>query len=135
MDSYIQHLELSPDERQKIEHLAAPSAASLLSLVRASHGAFEAFYGLEPTRKLVENLEKMLSDEERDRLKRPPPHFPIESPRILAAVPKLADPKFDVAERDRVFEEIRALRAKQQWSPEVTQRIKELENQLENMIS
>ena len=73
---FLKHLNLSEEERAKLAKLGAKTPKALLSMRRASRDAFDAYLGLLHDRARADaiagELEKLITDDEREALKSPP---------------------------------------------------------------
>lgn len=133
-DNYLENLPLSAEEKAKVASLGAPSAAALLAMVRASPEAFDSYLGSDRARELAAALEASISEHERAVVDAPVPWFPATGAIIGKKAPLLRPPRYDVAERDRLFEQLQRLQRQSNSSPETRRRIAELEQRLNALL-
>jgi hypothetical protein len=69
---YLNDLNLSDEERAKLAKFGAKTPKALLSMRRASREAFDDYVGRGRAEAIASELEKLLTDEEREALKGPP---------------------------------------------------------------
>lgn len=135
MNSYLDRLPLTAEEKENLRQLGAPTPAALLSLIRASQERFRHFFDAARTQQLVAWLTPLLSEEERLRLDRPAPSYPIQHALFTDSVaPALPAVDFDIEERDRLFEQLCQLRGQSDPSPEVQQEIRAVEERLNTIL-
>jgi hypothetical protein len=127
-------LPLSAEEKAKVANLGAPSAAALLAMMRASPEAFDSYLESDLARELAAALEALISEHERAVLEAPAQWFPATGAIIGKKAPLLRPPRYDVAERDRLFEQLQRLRRQGDSSPETKRRIAELEHRLNALL-
>jgi hypothetical protein len=132
---FLSDLDLSADEKAKLASLAAPSPAAVLSMRRAAPEAFDGLFGKERADQIAARLENQLTPEEKQRLESSVPvkRFPLGA--SLGTPPShLPPPKFDIEERDQIFEQLQALRKLDSPSTEQTKRKSELEDRLNALL-
>ncbi len=104
---YIDELPVSDEVKRKIAALGASSPEALLSLAQASPDAFDAFLGSNAD--AIRNfLRTRVSQVDQARWSSPIPSFALGA--RLETRPALQEPSFDIARRDRLFDEISLLR-------------------------
>lgn len=132
---FLSALDLSPDEQKKLANLGVSTPAALFSLSQAAPEAFDNLLGKERAGAIVENVRNLLTRDELARVaKAPPPRrFPLGA---LLGKPSgsLPPPKFDVAERDRLFNELQSLRKLGSPSKAQKEHIADLEKQLNVLL-
>jgi hypothetical protein len=125
-------LPISEEERQKLAGLGASTPSALLLLRKASPEAFDRHFGADRAAAIAEALEGLLSEEEKVKLKAP------FSPKgkfgaRLSPAPQKLEPTFDLAKRERLFEELQSLR-RQKQSAQRDKRISKLEAELNALV-
>jgi hypothetical protein len=133
-DDYLDNLSLSREEKSKILDLGVSSAPELLAMMRASPEAFEEFLGKDRSRAISGALEAAISHNERTILNRSHPRFRATGAIVNREAPSIQPPKYDVAERDRLFQQLQNLRRQHDSSPGIKRRIAELEHQLNTLL-
>jgi hypothetical protein len=71
MSAFLDTLPLSDEERQKLKALGASTPFALLSMRHASREAFDAHIGAQRADEIASQLEKLLSADELEQLRRP----------------------------------------------------------------
>jgi len=105
MPDFIDHLEISAAEKDKLRQLGADTPASLLSLIEAAPGAFETFLGhasghiRDTLLDMVPNAFQLQAIEKKS--------FPLGS--ILSAPPVIKPLPFNIGLRDQLFNEWQTL--------------------------
>lgn len=132
---FLSALDLTPDEKKKLANLGAATPIALLSLCQAAPEAFDDLVGKERADVIVGDLRNLLTPEEQDRLVATPPprRFPLGA-RLDKGPGSLPAPKFDIEQRDRLFEELQSLRNLSSVSLTQKQRIADLEKQLNLLL-
>lgn len=133
-DDYVEDLPLSAEEKRKISSLGAPSAVALLSMMRAAPDTFEDYLGSDRTQALEVALENSVKEPERAILGSPIKRFHASGAIISRKAPLLRQPKYGVAERDYLFDQLQRLRRQSDSSPETRQRISQLEQSLNALL-
>ena len=131
---FLDRLELSDEEREKLRGLGAGSAAALLAMRNASPGGFEKLLGRKRAERIAASLYETLTDEERRRLAIPVYQKLSTGARIDSPPPPLPKPPYDVASRDRLFAQLEELRRIPTRTPEAARRIAALEQELERLM-
>jgi hypothetical protein len=131
---FLAKLMLSDDERAKLAGIGAKSALMLLLAQRASPSAFEKLLGAERAKTVLAGLAALLTPDEKSRLEGGLPEKFALGARIDIPPSKLPEPRYDVEERDRLFGELKALRARSSQSPQDKVRILELERKLNALL-
>jgi len=132
---FLSELSLSVEEKRKLAELGASTPAALLSLRRAAPEAFENLLGKERAKEVVEQLWNLLTPDEQAKLSTAasPRHFPLGA-RLDTPRTGLPTPKFDIEKRDRIFNELQALRKLSSPSPVQRKRIADLERALNALL-
>lgn len=133
-DNYLENLPLSDEEKAKIAALGATSAAALLAMMRAAPEAFNHYLGSDFSQELAAALEASISDRERAILNSAPQKFNATGAIIGKEPPEINSPPYDIAERERLFNQLQSLRQQYDSSPETKRRIAELEDQLNTLL-
>ena len=133
-DNYLEDLPLSAEEKAGVASLGASNAAALLAMIRAAPEAFENYLGSDRTQELAVALEALISEHERAVLDSPVRWFPATGAIIGKKAPVLGPTRYDIAERDRLFEQLQRLRRQGDSSPETKQGIAELEQRLNALL-
>jgi hypothetical protein len=128
------HLPLTAEEREKIAALGVPNPVALLEMVQAAPGSFETWFGRNRARELTALLEGSVSPQERIPLKASPPKFPTLGAILDRKNPALRAPDYDLATRDRLFDQLQRLRQKGDSSPETKRQIAQLEQSLNALL-
>ena len=68
---FLNELSLTADERAKLESFGAQTPMALLSIRRASPEAFDRHIGIDRAASIARELELLLNDDERKRLRAP----------------------------------------------------------------
>jgi formylglycine-generating enzyme required for sulfatase activity len=123
-EDYLENLALSQDEKDKIAALAPTGPAALLAMMQAAPEDFYRYLGRERCAVLRERLQRSLSRSERATLDAPVWKFHATGARLDQEAPSLRPPQYDVAERNRLFEELQFLR----------RRVAEIEQRLNAML-
>src|ERR1700733_1644001 len=115
--------------------LGATSPAALLAMRRAAQEAFDNLVGKDRSQEIASHLENLLTPEERQRLTTAPPakHFPLGA-RLGTPPSELPQPKFDISERDRLFDELQSLKKLPSRSIAQETRMAELETRLNALL-
>lgn len=132
-DDYLEDLPFSREEKTKIANLGAPNAAALLAMIQAAPEVFDCYLGRD-SRALVRTLRHMISESERAVLDAPVQRFHATGAVVDQKPPVLQPPQYDIAERDRLFDQLQHLRQQGDSLPATKQRIAELERQLSTML-
>jgi hypothetical protein len=130
----LDHLPLKIEERKKIAALGVPNAVALLEMIQAAPGDFEIWFGRDRTRELRAMLDKSVPQQERAPLESSPPRFPAFGAILDRKSPVLREPDYDLATRDRLFEQLQHLRQKGDPSPETKRQIAQLEQSLNTLL-
>lgn len=69
---FLRDLNISDEERAKLAKFGARTPKALLSMRRASQDAFDEYVGRNRAEVIASELEKLISDEDREALKDPP---------------------------------------------------------------
>ena len=127
---FPQNLGLTPEEQDKIARLGISTPAAFLAMRRAAQEPFDNLFGKDRADEIASRIETELTPEEREHLASGAPrrHFPLGA--LLGDPPKLVRPKFDIEERDRLFNELQALRGLSTLSADQKYRITQLEAML-----
>lgn len=133
-ENYLEDLPPSLEEKAKIDKLGAPSPAALLAMIQAAPEAFDRYLGGERAQALAEALRRLISESERALLDVPVRQFPATGAIIGRKAPLLRSPRYDIAERDRLFEQLQYLRQQKDSSPAAKRRIAELEEKLNALL-
>jgi hypothetical protein len=133
---YLRHLPLSPAEGAKLSELGAPTPAALLAMVKASPEAFAGWFGSARTASLARALEALIGEEDRRVIESTPSvsEYTIGGAIIGGTAPDISQPGYDLNERDRLFEQLRQLRAVENPSALVKERASELEEELNALM-
>ncbi|MFM0478765.1 hypothetical protein [Paraburkholderia strydomiana] len=71
MSSFLDGLALSNEERAKLEAFGAATPFALLGIRKSAPEAFDAHIGPERAREIAAQLERLLTDDQRDLLAKP----------------------------------------------------------------
>jgi len=133
MHDFLEELPLSDDEKSKLAGLAVENPAALLAMLRAAPTAFSQLLSGVRLQILETALEKLLDESERAVVAESPPRY--ETGAIIGPhTPGLRAPRYDIAERDALFEQLKRLRQRDDASPETEQQIRDLEHRLTTML-
>ena len=135
MYSYLEKLSLSFDEKEKIARLGISNAAALLAMIQAAPENFRNYLGGEHFFSLIQELKNLISNSEQVILNQPTKQFCANGAIIERAAPQLKPPKYNVAERDRLFEQLQYLRQKNDALPTTRKRIAAIEQKLNTMLN
>jgi hypothetical protein len=69
---FLDNLAISKEEREKLAGFGADTPYKLLNLRKASKQAFDSYIGPERAEVIAAELEKLISEDERELLKAPP---------------------------------------------------------------
>jgi len=133
-NDYLNQLGLSKAERQKLTAVHASGPAELLALMHASPDAFDNLLGESRAQEISKILKSMISDDERAILQERVPAYNVHGAKVGKESPEVEAPKYDIHERDALFDELQKLRHQKASTPETRERITELENQLNRML-
>ncbi len=131
--TFLDGLSLTDDERGKLAELGATHPEQLLDAIAASRGAFESWFGADRTARLEDNLNRLIGPS-REAVA-PPfeiPSFGVPLSREPAAT--LPDPGYDVAERDRLYARLEALRHRASLTDAEAAEATDLERRLTRML-
>jgi hypothetical protein len=133
--NFLDHLPVSAAEKGELQSLAASSPAALLSLIQSSGDAFRRHFGADRTDQIVSALDHLLTDEDRSVLARAVPGFYVQSAHVQERpAPNLAPPKYDLAERDFLFDRLQHLRSISHPTPDTMREIAQCESRLNEML-
>lgn len=135
MDSYLDKLSLSVEEKAKLKDLAAETPAALLSLIQANQKAFEDYFGAKRTPEILELLEDLVSHKERRILQHSPPNLRELGAIVGEKSPKIKSADYDIEERNRLFDELQFWQSQNSSSDKVKQKIAKLTDQLNDLFS
>ena len=127
-------LALSAETKAKIVQLGVPNAAALLATIRAVPEDFASYLDSSSVEKLKTMLESRLSESERAVLDAPTPRYNATGAIIGKNAPILQPPRYDLATRDRLFEQLQRLRQQANPSPETKRRTAELEQNVNTLL-
>ena len=135
MNSYLDDLPLAPDEKAKLQNLAAESPAALLSMMRANRAAFEEYLGARRIDAISALLNEKINRQERRILE-----TPFREDRGFGAIvgkpaPVIKSPDYDIEERDRLFEELQRLEKQDTSSDQVRHKINNLTERLNKLLT
>ncbi|MBL7645752.1 MAG: hypothetical protein JNK74_06110 [Candidatus Hydrogenedentes bacterium] len=133
-DDFVVTLPLSAQEKEVIYRLGAPNAAALLSMMRATPESFDALLGSERTRELQNVLEGSVSQAERDIVDAPLEPTFYTGALVDREPPSIPRPRFNVKERDYLFDQLQHLRSQEEHSASTKQHITEIEQKLNSML-
>ncbi len=134
-EGYLEDLPLSFEEKAKITSLGAPNPAALLAMRQANPEAFDQYLGRDRAQELAAALRHLISEPERTVLDAPVQQFRTTGAIIGRKAPLLRPPRYDVAERDHLFEQLQSLRQQEDSSPATKRRIAELEQRLNALLA
>ena len=103
-DNYLEDLPLSCEEKTKIARLGASNPAALLAMMQAAPEAFDRYLGSDRAQALASALKHLISEAEQAVLDAPAQRFCATGAIIDHEAPGLQPPRYDVAERDRLFD-------------------------------
>ena len=129
---YLNHLAASDEEKAKLVTLAARSPAALVGMMQAAPEAFSNYLGEERARHIKRQLEELLGEDERRLLDADPGRPYLTGAIIGRESPPLKPPRYDIEQRDLLFDEL--MRLRQQGGEGAKQRISVLENRLNAML-
>lgn len=105
---FVSALHIDPEDAEKIRELGADTPEQLLAQIRAAPEAFARYLGAAPAKRVERALRDMVSSDEPTAPISPPGHLGVP----LSTPPKnLPTPKFDLARRDELFDQIQRLKA------------------------
>lgn len=130
---YLENLQLSKEEKEKLSRLGASNPLSLLSMINVSPDAFISFLGKERVDEITAALTTTISGTEQDILNQPRYHQATGA-IISDDIPAIKMTSSDTDERDRVFEELKNLKQQKNPPPEMKKRIAELEDTLKSLL-
>jgi hypothetical protein len=133
-DNYLEDLPLSCEEKTKIARLGASNPAALLAMMQAAPEAFDRYLGSDRAQALASALKHLISEAEQAVLDAPAQRFCATGAIIDHEAPGLQPPRYDVAERDRLFDQLQRLRQQDDSSPATKRRIAELEQRLNTIL-
>ncbi len=116
-EDYLTNLDLSEIEREKISVLCPNGVAGLLGLIQAAPEDFQRYFRSERTAEIVNKLNVLVSDNDRIILSATTRNFNKSGAIIGQDAPPTIMPKYDVAERDRLFKQLQELRHQYQVEP------------------
>ncbi len=134
--SFLSNLGLTEEEKSKLAKLGASTPAALLALRRAASQDFETLLGKDRAEQITKGLRQLLSEDELQRIDTAPPvrRYPLGA--LLGELPAgLPPPKFDIAERDRIFDELQSLKKLNAPTEDQRIRIAELEDKLNVLLN
>jgi len=134
-NDYLENLPLSLEEKKKIVSLGASNAAALLAMMQAAPEVFDRYLGTDCARELAAALEHMISESERAVIEAPVRQFHATGAIVDQKAPLLRLPKYEIAERDRLFDQLQRLRQQANPSPATKRRIAKLEQRLNSMLN
>lgn len=130
--SFLDSLSLAPDEREKLQSLGAKTPAALLGQIRIARNAFVEFVGPNRADAIEQQLDSMLTKDERTWLTVAPREF--QTGALIGPPPGLPPATFDIERRDRLFEELQSLKQRSHFAKRERDRISELEEALRSML-
>lgn len=135
MPDFIDEMPLAEADKRKLHSLGARSPVELLALLNAGAEASRNFLGQTVLNKARDMAEAHLSDQERKLLLRPVPAFQLGANTLPSPRSVLA-PGYDIAERDRLFTRMQALKSHAGISAQsaALKEIRELESKLNDML-
>jgi hypothetical protein len=132
--SFLDQLPLPDKERAKLAGLGATGPAALLGMMAAAPESFDRLLGKACAQELRRALNDLVTESERALLATPPPPVRARGAIVDRPAPPIAPPRYDVAERDRLFAELQALRRQENPAPATRERIADLEGRLTAML-
>jgi hypothetical protein len=132
--NYLEDLSLSFTEKDKIAKLGASNAAALLAMMQAAPEDFERYLGSKRCLEIIIALRKSIGESEQAVLETPVKELYSTGAIIDRKAPKIQPPKYNIAERDCLFEKIQELRQQHDPSPATRLTIDELEQELTKML-
>ncbi len=132
---YLRRLNVSEEERQKLASLGASTPLALLAMRQAAPEAFDQHLGPDRAGPIAAELLALLNDEERKRLAASVPLPGALGARMSPPAEPLKDPPYDLARRDRLFDELQRLRQLRSPSLAERNRMAQLESALEELFS
>jgi hypothetical protein len=135
MDSFLDKLPLSDEEKGKLNNLAVESPASLLSMIQANRKDFEEYFGSGRTTEILNSLGKLISQKERQILEDSSPDFYKLGAVVEKETPQIKSPMYDIEERNRLFEELQYWQSQDSSSDKVKEKISQLSHQLNELLN
>ena len=135
MADFIDEMPLQEGDKRKLRCLGAGEAGELLALLNAADEASSNFLGTSTLNRVRGLLRTLLHDREREVLARPVPTF--HTGANLGRPPmKVLPPQYNIAERDRLFSRMQALKGRVGAGGQgtISAEIEELESKLNNML-
>lgn len=135
MPDFIDAMPLAEADKRKLHSLGARSPVELLALLNAGAEASRNFLGLAVLNKARDMAEACLNNQERTLLAKPVPAFHLGA-NVLPSPQSVLAPAYDIAERDRLFTRMQALKSLPGGSAQsaAIQEIRELESRLNDML-
>jgi hypothetical protein len=135
VDSYLDRLPLSAEEKAKLKDLAAETPSALLSMIQANPKSFEDYLGVKRTPEIMEMIDNLVSHNERQVLKTPLTGFRELGAIVGKTSPAPKQPNYDLEKRNQLFEELKYWQSQDSSSDNVKQRITKLTEQLNELFS
>ena len=135
MADYLESMtSLSSSERQQLRSIGAPTPLALYSAMEASPTAFMRLLGKRRYRKIFDELDRMIPQDEKAKL----PCAEYQSYQLGVSLDQTPPPEVErgplIEERDRVYEQIERIKAAHDRSPETSRALEELEARLEELL-
>lgn len=130
----MNNLPLSDDERNKLAVLGAADAQMLVEMFQASPDAFRKYLGPARSLEIIQMLRGSLTPADRRVLEGAPLARYATGAMVGDPAPALRQPAYDLAKRDRLFEELQVLRRAGDRSPEARRRAAEVERDLSALL-
>ena len=133
---YLDLLPLTEADKAQLRSLGAPSATALRAMISASPKAFHDLFGRARTLRLVKALEGLITDAERGFARSSVGMLPRTGALVDRGAPPIKPPPYDLKLRDKLFEELQALRHQQESTPsqDISRQITALEQRLNDMF-
>ena len=130
---FLNNLPISEEERQNLAGLGVSTPLALLLLRKASPEAFDRHIGADRAPAIVEALERLLSEREKESLKAP--SFAVGKFAARRGYPpQELKSSFDPVKREQLFQELQSLKSHER-SAQRDRRISELEAELNALIT
>ncbi|MGQ0542790.1 MAG: hypothetical protein ACT4O9_13195 [Blastocatellia bacterium] len=135
MDSYLDRLHLSGEEKAKLDDLAADTPAALLAMMEADSKVFERLLGKERALQIMSSLDELIDETSRRIIREKSANVRGLGAIVLENSPKLPPVKYDPDERNRLFDELQYWQSQDSSSDEVNYRISNLTERLNELLS
>lgn len=133
LPSYLKDLPVSDEVKQRLGDLGIAKPEALLGTIYAARAEFAREYGASVVDKIVLALEITLPASTVQALKAPARDFAFGAQ--MEEGPAQISPKFDVAERDRLYRRLEELKQIPRLTPEQEDEIEAIQAKIVRMMS